>query len=676
MTDSWVPSPLPPTPQPPTLPGLPPSNAWNAAAPCTTSGAPPSITGSIVLTDRPATIVATPWRITVNDGGSPPNFTIDQTDSSGNVIDSPLVISGADGSVSVFADPDQPLEVATKQYVDRTTIAEAPTDGQSYVRTSAAWTVQPRIIPEAPNTSQIFGRMNSVWAAVPIQADAPNDGTAYARQSGAWTAAVTGGPYLPLTGGTITGSLTVNQVLTVQGSNSLVLNAPVTGGSQRAILGMAANISRWGLTLGDGTAEGAGNAGANFSLAAYGVTGGFLGNWLTIARADGSTVLNGPVTMNAGLGVNGSFALQGPGNFILPGGAAAQVLTTNGSAVLSWSGPYAPLASPAFTGTPTAPTPAPGDNDTSIATTAFVTAAVAGSVAGVSSIDFSPTGLTPGPGATGAVTVGGVLNVANGGMGGATHVLNGVLIGAGANAIKASAAAPGAGALLIGAAAAVPTWLGVGANGTFLSVASGTPAWAALTSSNITTALGFTPYNATNPSGYQTAAQVTASLGAYLPLAGGTLTGALTPSQTAGVVGTTTNNNAAVGAIGEFISSAVSAPGTTLTTTTPANATSISLTAGDWDVSGEVWFNVGTGGATALQAGIGSTSATLPTPPGPNGARASLAAAVTASSFPILPLARCRMSLAATTTVYLVAYATFPSGTTSAYGVISARRVR
>lgn len=36
----------------------------------------------------------------------------------------------------------------------------------------------------------------------------------------------------------------------------------------------------------------------------------------------------------------------------------------------------APLASPALTGTPTAPTPAPGDNDTSIATTAFVTAAL------------------------------------------------------------------------------------------------------------------------------------------------------------------------------------------------------------------------------------------------------------------------------------------------------------
>lgn len=37
----------------------------------------------------------------------------------------------------------------------------------------------------------------------------------------------------------------------------------------------------------------------------------------------------------------------------------------------------APLASPALTGNPTAPTPAAGDNDTSIATTAFIQAALA-----------------------------------------------------------------------------------------------------------------------------------------------------------------------------------------------------------------------------------------------------------------------------------------------------------
>lgn len=37
----------------------------------------------------------------------------------------------------------------------------------------------------------------------------------------------------------------------------------------------------------------------------------------------------------------------------------------------------APLASPALTGAPTAPTAAPGTNSTQIATTAFVAAAVA-----------------------------------------------------------------------------------------------------------------------------------------------------------------------------------------------------------------------------------------------------------------------------------------------------------
>lgn len=42
----------------------------------------------------------------------------------------------------------------------------------------------------------------------------------------------------------------------------------------------------------------------------------------------------------------------------------------------------APLASPAFTGNPTAPTPLPGDNDTSVATTAFVAAAIAAAPSG------------------------------------------------------------------------------------------------------------------------------------------------------------------------------------------------------------------------------------------------------------------------------------------------------
>jgi hypothetical protein len=45
---------------------------------------------------------------------------------------------------------------------------------------------------------------------------------------------------------------------------------------------------------------------------------------------------------------------------------------------------FAPINSPAFTGTPTAPTPTPGNNTTQLATTAFVTAAVVASTTGVS----------------------------------------------------------------------------------------------------------------------------------------------------------------------------------------------------------------------------------------------------------------------------------------------------
>ena len=187
--------------------------------------------------------------------------------------------------------------------------------------------------PDAPTNSIRYGRFNSIWQADAIQTDAAADGAAYGRVNNAWATV------LATTGGTITGSLTVNQVLTVQGSNSLILNAPVTGGSQRTILGMAANIARWGLTLGDGTAEGANNVGANFSLAGYSVSGALLGNWLTIARADGSTVFNGPVTMTYGLSINGLFALNSVANFYLPGGTAGQFLSTNGSGILSWATP-------------------------------------------------------------------------------------------------------------------------------------------------------------------------------------------------------------------------------------------------------------------------------------------------------------------------------------------------
>jgi hypothetical protein len=56
----------------------------------------------------------------------------------------------------------------------------------------------------------------------------------------------------------------------------------------------------------------------------------------------------------------------------------------------------APLDSPHFVGNPTAPTPSPGDNDTSLATTAFVTASVAG-LAPLNSPAFTGNPVAPTP---------------------------------------------------------------------------------------------------------------------------------------------------------------------------------------------------------------------------------------------------------------------------------------
>ena len=77
----------------------------------------------VVITGVPATIGATvngflAWSITLNDGGAPPNFSVDRYDGGGNLIDHPIFISGVDGSVLLTQDPTNPLGAATKRYVD------------------------------------------------------------------------------------------------------------------------------------------------------------------------------------------------------------------------------------------------------------------------------------------------------------------------------------------------------------------------------------------------------------------------------------------------------------------------------------------------------------------------------------------------------------------------------
>jgi hypothetical protein len=160
-----------------------------------------------------------------------------------------------------------------------------------------------------------------------------------------------------------------------------------------------------------------------------------------------------------------------------------------------------------------------------------------------------------------------------------------------------------------------------------------------------------------------------------------TATGTITPSQTSGIVGTTTNNNANAGSVGEFITATVATPGSGLTTATPLNVTSISLTAGDWDVASVIDFLYTGATVTDIRGGPSLTTATLPTQAGGSGLGTDALAIdpsnfVTVGDTQTLDSGPVRVLISATTTVFLVAQATFSAGTVSAFGTIRARRVR
>lgn len=155
-------------------------------------------------------------------------------------------------------------------------------------------------------------------------------------------------------------------------------------------------------------------------------------------------------------------------------------------------------------------------------------------------------------------------------------------------------------------------------------------------------------------------------------------TGSLSRSGNGGIPlqGTNTTGDAATGYVGEYVESVVLiGSAVALTNVTQTNVTSISLTAGDWDVWANVIFS-GAGSTNITQAisGINTTSTTLPTAPA-GGAYGFWVGNITGVA-PGIVTGQRRITINATTTVYLVAYASFTISTMSAYGCLAARRVR
>lgn len=143
--------------------------------------------------------------------------------------------------------------------------------------------------------------------------------------------------------------------------------------------------------------------------------------------------------------------------------------------------------------------------------------------------------------------------------------------------------------------------------------------------------------------------------------------------------GTATNDSATAGNIGEYVESVIaSGAATSLTTGTPKTITSISLTAGDWDVSGNISFITVAG--TSVTGTFSSISGTTNTMDATAGKQAGgfWAAIVPGASTPAFstPVGPYRLSLSGTTTVFLVAQGFFTANTLTGYGIIRARRAR
>lgn len=141
------------------------------------------------------------------------------------------------------------------------------------------------------------------------------------------------------------------------------------------------------------------------------------------------------------------------------------------------------------------------------------------------------------------------------------------------------------------------------------------------------------------------------------------------------IKGINTNTAAAAGDVGEYIeanSFSVSAPATN----TYGDITSITLTAGDWDISAIAASVINTGVTiTSVISGIG-------TAPGTSGAGLTTgdtqgySVPPTAQYLPTITIPPKRVLIASTTTYYLKMWISYASGTPQFHGRISARRVR
>jgi hypothetical protein len=141
---------------------------------------------------------------------------------------------------------------------------------------------------------------------------------------------------------------------------------------------------------------------------------------------------------------------------------------------------------------------------------------------------------------------------------------------------------------------------------------------------------------------------------------------------TAAIKGTPTNDSAVAGWVGEYQPNNNNGAPVSLTNNTAATVTSLTLTAGDWDVDLLIYFGT-TGTSSSAISGLSTTTNVLGAS-GTYGQQSWVPGALAAAIAVNCPTTR--FSFNTSVPVYAIAYGSFTSGTMTATGFIRARRVR
>ena len=154
-----------------------------------------------------------------------------------------------------------------------------------------------------------------------------------------------------------------------------------------------------------------------------------------------------------------------------------------------------------------------------------------------------------------------------------------------------------------------------------------------------------------------------------------TVTGTITPGQTTGIVGTNALNDAQAGSVGETVMSSITSVTNYPATSTWGDLTSISLTAGDWDIAAMTQQTTPGTMTGESRLGISTTSGNSASGLVTGYNRITfLNATVASDSGGSIPM--WRLQLGSTTTVYLKFFTEYSTGTPKAVGTIIARRRR